>query len=130
MRLELANRIEATVEVIRLLRINSAGESVDELVAIAEELKKLPGENSPSRLQEAGDKALKVLFGLLDEISTQPGARMAITGAISLIVGGTGASGAAAFGAGLAFWYGKDVFSKFITAWGKRNAPTKRTKKK
>jgi hypothetical protein len=58
MRLELDNRIEATADVIRLLRINSVSESVDELVAIAEELKKLPEENSPSRLEEAGDKAL------------------------------------------------------------------------
>lgn len=131
MRIELADRIEATVEVIRLLRINSVSESIDELIAIATELKKRPDDNNPSRLQEAGDKALKVIFSLLDELAAQPGARMAITGAISLIVGGTGAPGVAAFTAGLAFWYGKDVYTKFINAWGKRNAPTtKRAKKK
>ena len=126
MRLELANRIEATAEIIRILRINSVSESVDELIAISEELKKLPEDNDPSRLREAGDKALKVIFSLLEELSTQPGARMAITGALSLIVGGTGTSGATAFSAGLAFWYGKDVFTKFINAWGKRNAPAAR----
>jgi hypothetical protein len=131
MRIELADRIEATVEVIRLLRINSVSESIDELIAIATELKKRPDDNNPSRLQEAGDKALNVIFSLLDELASQPGARMAITGAISLIVGGTGAPGVAAFTAGLAFWYGKDVYTKFINAWGKRNAPTtKRAKKK
>jgi hypothetical protein len=130
MRLELANRIEATAEVIRILRINSVSESVDELIAIADELKRLPEENNPSRLQEAADKALNVIFSLLDELSTQPGARMAITGALSLIVGGTGTSGAAAFSAGLAFWYGKDVFTKFINAWGKRSAPAAKTTKK
>lgn len=130
MRLELANRIEATADTIRLLRINSVGESVAQLIAIADELKKLPDVNDPSRLKEAGDKALKVLFALLDELSTQPGIRMAITGAISLIVGGTGAPGAAAFGAGLAFWYGKDVFTKFINSRAKRPPPAKKSKKK
>jgi hypothetical protein len=130
MRLELANRIEATADAIRALRINSLTESVDELVTIAEQLKTLPNENAPSRLHEAADKALKVISALFDELSSQPGARLAVTGALALIVGGTGASGAASFGAGLAFWYGKDVFSKWITAWGKRNTPTKPKKKK
>jgi hypothetical protein len=120
MRLELANRIEATADVIRLLRINSVSESVDELVAIAEELKKLPEENSPSRLQEAGDKALKVVFALLDELSSQPGTRMAISGALALIVGGTGMSGLAAYSAGLAFWFGEDAFKTWMNAWATR----------
>ena len=61
---------------IRELRINSVSESVDELVAIADELKKLSDENSSSRLQEAADKALQVVFALLDELSTQEGARL------------------------------------------------------
>ncbi|MDH2353335.1 hypothetical protein QCM80_22125 [Bradyrhizobium sp. SSUT112] len=130
MRLELADRIETTAKVIRELRINSASESVAELEAIAAELKQRPDDNSQSRLQEAADKSIKVISALLDELSSQPGARMAITGALALIVGGTGASGAAAFGAGLAFWYGKDVFTKWITAWGKRNGPTQRSRKK
>jgi hypothetical protein len=130
MRLELASRIEATANVIRELRINSVSESVDELVAIAEELKKQSDENHPARLQEAGDKALKVVFTLLDELATQEGARLAITGALALIVGGSGASGAAAFSAGLAFWYGKDAFKTWMNNWGKRAAPRKRAKKK
>ncbi|TKV77992.1 hypothetical protein FDV58_27710 [Bradyrhizobium elkanii] len=127
MRLELASRIEATADVVRDLRLNSgaAAESVDRLVAIAAELKGLPDENNPSRLTEAGENALKVLVSLLDELSTQAGARMAITGAISLIVGGTGAPGVAAFTAGLAFWYGKDVFTKFINAWSERSTSQK-----
>ena len=64
---------------IRELRINSVSESVDELVAIADELKKLSDENSSSRLQEAADKALQVVFALLDELSTQEGARLTDT---------------------------------------------------
>jgi len=103
---------------------------VDELVAIADELKKLPDENNPSRLQEAGDNALKVVFALLDELATQEGARRAITGALALIVGGSGASGTASFSAGLAFWYGKDAFKTWMNTWGKRNIPRKSTKKK
>lgn len=129
MRLELATRIEATAEAIRDLRINSVSGSVEELIAIAEELKKRPDENSPSRLQEAADKSFAVIFALLNELSSQPGAHLTISGAVSLIVGGTGFSGATAFGAGLAFWYGKDVFTKFIEAWGKRGAPRAKKKK-
>jgi hypothetical protein len=71
-----------------------------------------------------------VIFGLLDELATQEGARLAITGALALIVGGAGASGATAFSAGLAFWFGKEAFTKWITAWGNRKTPQRRTKKK
>jgi hypothetical protein len=120
-RLELALRIDATADTIRLLRINSLGDSVAELVEIADSLR-ASDDPTDSPLQEAGKKALLVLSAVFDQLSTQAGARMAITGAVSLIVGGSGASGAAAFGAGLAFWYGKDVFTKFISAWGRRGA--------
>lgn len=130
MRLELANRIEATADVIRALRINSVSESVDELTSIANDLKQLPDENSPLRLQEGADKALKVIFSLLDQLSSQQGARMAIAGAIALIVGGTGVSGVTAFGGALAFWYGQESFTKFLDGWSKRSAaPKRRTKK-
>jgi hypothetical protein len=75
---------------------------------------------SRSRLQEAGDKALKVIFSLLDELSSQPGARMAISGALALIVGGTGASGLAAYSASLAFWFGEDAFKTWMKAWSQK----------
>lgn len=130
LRLELANRIEATADLIRLLRINSVSQGVDELVAIAAELRALPDESSPSRLQDAGDKALNVVSAIFDELSSQPGARMAISGALALIIGGTGVSGVAAFSAGLAFWYGKDAYKTWMTAWGKRHTRTARRKKK
>jgi hypothetical protein len=119
-RLELANRIEASAEAMRSLRINSLGVGVEELLAIADDLKKLPDDNSPSRLKEASDKALKVLFSFMDELSSQAGARITLTGAVALIVGGAGVSGAAAFSAGLAFWYGKDVFANWVTRKSKR----------
>jgi hypothetical protein len=80
----------------------------------------LPDGSSRSRLQEAGDRALKVVFALLDELSSQPGARMAISGALALIVGGTGVSGLAAYSAGLAFWFGEDAFKTWMNAWSKR----------
>ncbi|KRR13913.1 hypothetical protein CQ10_38315 [Bradyrhizobium valentinum] len=64
------------------------------------------------------------------ELATQEGARLAITGALALIVGGSGASGTAAFSGGLAFWYGKDAFKTWMNNWGKRATPRKRAKKK
>ena len=87
-RVELANRIVASAEAIRSLRINSLGVGVDELLSIADDLKKLPDDNSSSRLKEASDKAVKVLFSFMDELSSQAGARITLTGAVSLIVGG------------------------------------------
>jgi hypothetical protein len=130
-RLELARRIESTAEVIGLLRINSLGDTVAELVQISQDLKNVADDSNNSVLQEASERALKVLFAILDELSSVPGARMAITGAVSLIVGGSGASSVTAFSAGLAFWFGKDIFAKFISTWGKRGSPpTKKSEAK
>lgn len=125
-RIELANRIQAAADTLRDLRINSAGETAEELVTIADELRKLPDDHEAARVRQLADKAIKVLSSLLDEMASRPAARMAITGAISLIVGGVGASGAAAFAAGLAFWYGKDTFEKYLEGWGKRSTGRKK----
>jgi hypothetical protein len=87
-RYELAERIEATVEIIRLLRINSAGEAVNELEAIAKELKAVEDDKTSSALKEAADKVLNVLSRILDQLATVRGSRMAISGAIALVLGG------------------------------------------
>lgn len=111
---ELANRIQATAEAIRELRLNSAGDEVQELFDIVEEMRKQPDDTTISYLQQCADKALTIIFRLMDELATKQGARLTISGAIGLIVGGTGVSGAAAFTAALAFWSGKEAFGKWI----------------
>lgn len=116
---ELAERIEATVEAIRLFGSNTAGDAAAELEAIAEELKSVEDVETPSALKEAAHKALMVLFRFMDELGTSRGARVVITGAIALVVGGAGFSGAVAFGLGLAYWEGKKPFLKAIESLGR-----------
>jgi DNA segregation ATPase FtsK/SpoIIIE-like protein len=111
-RYELAERIEATAEAIRLLRSNTTGDAIAELQAIAEELKSVENVETPSALKEAADKALKVLLQIVDQLGTVRGSRMAISGTIALVVGGAGWLAVTALGLGLAFWEGKDAFLK------------------
>lgn len=122
-RYELAERIAETAEIIRLLRINSAGEAVSELVAIAEELKAVEDEKTPSALKEAADKFLNVLFRILDQLATVRGSRMAISGAIALVLGGAGWPAVTAMGFGLAYWEGKEAFSKALSMLSGKRKP-------
>jgi nucleoside 2-deoxyribosyltransferase len=119
-RYELAERIEATAEAIRLLRSNTTGDAIAELQAIAEELKSVKDAETPSALKEAVDKALKVLLQIMDQLSTVRGSRMAISGTIALVVGGAGWSAVTALGLGLAFWEGKEAFLKAMEKLGKK----------
>lgn len=120
MRFELAERIEETAEAVRLLRSNTTGDAVVELQAIAEQLKAAEDVETPSALREAGDKALKVLFQIMDQLGTVRGSQFAISGTIALIVGGTGLPAVAALGLGLAFWEGKEAFQKAMEKWSSK----------
>ncbi|MEX2129101.1 MAG: hypothetical protein WD871_12790 [Xanthobacteraceae bacterium] len=113
-RYELADRIEAAADVIRLIGSNSASRAIVELEAIAEELKSVPDAETPTALREAADRALKVLLQIMDQLATARGSRMAISGTIALIVGGAGWPAVTALGLGLAFWEGKEAFAKAL----------------
>lgn len=119
-RYELAERLVETAEVIRLLRLNSAGDAITEMLAIADELKVVDDAETPSALKEAADKALKVLFRIMDQLATVRGSRVAISGAIAMIIGGSGWPAVTALGLGLAFWEGKDAFLKAIAMMGSK----------
>lgn len=121
-RFDLAERIEETAEIIAHFRINSAGEAVTELRAVAEELKVAKDENTFTALKEAADAVLKVLLKILDQLATVRGARMAISGAIALVVGGAGWPAVTALGLGLAFWEGKEAFLKALEKLGGKQA--------
>jgi hypothetical protein len=120
-RIELAARIEETAEVIRLLRINSTGDAIDELLSIATDLKKAGDQEPPSALREAGEKVLSVIARIADQLATVRGARFAISGALALVLGGSGLPAVTAFGLGLAFWEGKDAFLKALDRNALRN---------
>jgi hypothetical protein len=121
-RIELASRIEETAEIIRVLRVNSAADAVSELLAIAEELKIADDDQTPSALKEAGKKALQVLIRIADQLASVRGSRIAISGALALILGGSGWPAVTAFGVGLAFWEGKEAFLKAVDAiWRKQS---------
>jgi hypothetical protein len=117
---ELAERIEETAEVIRLLRSNTAADAIAELLAIAEELKSVEDTETPSALKEAADRTLKVLLRIMDQLGTVRGSRIAISGAIAFIVGGAGWPAFAAFSIGLAYWEGRETFSKALDRFLKK----------
>jgi hypothetical protein len=118
-RFELAERIDGTADVVALLRINSTADAIAELRAIAEELRVVDDEKKPSALKEAGDAVLKVLLRLLDQLGTVRAARMAISGPLALVLGGAGWPAVTAFGICLAFWEGKDTFTRAVQSiWG------------
>lgn len=119
-RFELAARIEETAEVIAVLRINSVGDAIAELRAIADELKDAPDERTPSALNLAGNAVLKVLLRILEQLATVKGSRFAISGAISLVLGGSGWPAVTAMTVALAYWEGKEAFLKAI---GSRAGP-------
>jgi hypothetical protein len=110
-RRRLAERIDESVEAIKLLRINSLSSTVDDLTAIAAELRGASDEDTPSALRESAHKALKLLHSILDELATQPGARVIICGAAASILGGIGTTHAVAgFALALSAFFGKDAF--------------------
>ncbi len=111
-RKELATRIVEATESIRLLRINSASDAIAELEIIAEELERVPDDQTPSALRETAEKFLKILARFADQLSTVRGSRMLISGIVSLVVGGAGFNAVAAYGMSLAFWEGKETFLK------------------
>jgi hypothetical protein len=114
-RARLAERIEESVEAVKLLRINSLSETVEELTGIATELRIAPDEKTPSALRESAHKALMVLHSILDELATKPGGRLIISGAIAAIIGGIGTpQSVAGFGLALSVWYGKAAFGKAL----------------
>jgi hypothetical protein len=113
-RTQLAERIDEAAEVIRLLRINSVGDTVAELNAIANELRAAADEETPSALREAGNNVLRVLSKIADQLSSVRGSRIAISGAIALILGGSGWPAVSAMGLALAYWEGKDTFLKAV----------------
>jgi hypothetical protein len=119
-RAQLAARISEAADAIRLLRINSAAETAIELEDIAKELEQIPEDKLVPALQETADKFLKVLSRFADQLGTIRGSRMLISGLISVVIGGAGYSGIAAFGMSLAFWEGKEAFLKAIEIFGKR----------
>ncbi|WP_342724629.1 hypothetical protein AAFG07_37445 [Bradyrhizobium sp. B097] len=117
---ELATRIQESADALQSLRINSAAEIVASLHKIAADLETIEDEKTPSAIQEAGEKVLKVLSRIADQLSTVKGSRIVIAGVISLVLGGAGYSAFTIYGLTLAFWQGPEMFSKAIDALAKR----------
>jgi nucleoside 2-deoxyribosyltransferase len=117
---ELASRIQDAADAIQSLRINSAGDVVASLQKIAADLEAIEDEKTPSAMKEAGEKVLKVLSRIGDQLATVKGSRIIVAGIISLVLGGAGYPGATIYGLTLAFWQGPEIFSKAIEAMTKR----------
>lgn len=119
-RQELVARINEAADAIQSLRINSAGNIVALLQSIAADLEAVEDDKTSSAMREAGEKVLKVLSRIADQLSTVKGARIIVAGIISLVLGGAGYPGATIYGLTLAFWQGPEIFAKAIEHLGKR----------
>jgi hypothetical protein len=117
---ELAARIQEAAEAIRDLRINSAGDVVASLNKIAKELEAVEDVKTPTAMREAGEKFLKVLARIADQLATVKGSRIIIAGIISLVLGGAGFPAVTLYGLTLAFWQGPEMFAKAIDVLTKR----------
>lgn len=119
-RQQLASRIHEAADSLRTLRINSAADVVASLDKIATELESIEDEETPSATRDAGEKVLKILSRIADQLATVKDSRIIVAGIISLVLGGAGYPGATIYGLTLAFWQGPEIFSKAIEAFAKR----------
>lgn len=119
-RQELASRIQEAADALLSLRINSAGDIVASLQKISTDLETIEDENAPSAVKDAGEKVLKVLSRIADQLATVKGSRIIVAGIISLVLGGAGYPALTIYGLTLAFWQGPEIFSKAIEAVAKR----------
>jgi hypothetical protein len=115
-RQELAARIQESAEALQSLRINSAGDIVASLQKIAMDLEAVEDEKTPSAMKEAGEKVLKILSRIADQLATVRGSRVIVAGIISLVIGGAGYPALTVYGLTLAFWQGPEIFAKAIDA--------------
>jgi len=99
---------------------HSGGDVVASLQKIAADLEAIEDEKTPSAMKEAGEKVLKVLSRIADQLATVKGSRIIVAGIISLVLGGAGYPGATIYGLTLAFWQGPEIFSEAIEAMTKR----------
>jgi hypothetical protein len=124
MRNELASRVQEAAEAIQALRINSTSDVVASLEQIAKDLDQVDDTQTPSAMKEAGEKLLKIISRVADQLATVRGSRIIVAGIISLVLGGAGYSALTIYGLTLAFWQGPEMFSKAIDALARR--PEKR----
>jgi hypothetical protein len=113
---ELATRIQESADTLQSLRINSVGDIVASLQKIAADLEAAEDEKTPSAMKEAGEKVLKLLSRIADQLATVRGSRVIVAGIISLVIGGAGYPALTVYGLTLAFWQGPEIFAKAIDA--------------
>ena len=71
-------------------------------------------------MREAGEKVLKILSRIADQLATVKGSRIIVAGIISFVLGGAGYSASTIYGITLAFWQGPEIFTKAIEVIAKR----------
>ena len=86
-RSQFVTRIREAADSIRLLRLNSAADTVAELEDIATELEELSEKEGARHLHETALKFLRVLSRFADQLSSVRGSRMLISGIIGVVLG-------------------------------------------
>jgi hypothetical protein len=117
---ELASRIQEAADTLQSLRINSAGDIVASLQKIATDLEGIEDEKIQTAMRDAGEKVLKVLSRIADQLATVRGSRIIVAGIISLVLGGAGYPGATIYALTLSFWQGPEIFSRAVEAMTQR----------
>jgi hypothetical protein len=119
-RAQLTARILEAADALRLLRINSAMDTIVELENIAHELERVPEDKIVPALQATVEGFLKILARFNSQLASIRGSRMLISGLISVVLGGAGYSAVTVFAISLAFWEGKEAFLKAVELLAKK----------
>ncbi len=104
----LADRLRTVVRTLRDLRINSIHEEIADLERICLELDMSSSANPPDK--SILDKLLPIFERLFDELGSERGAQVIISGAVAGLVSLAGVPALAAYSLTLAVWQGKDAF--------------------
>jgi hypothetical protein len=130
-RLDLAKRIEETAEYLRNLRMNSLADAIDDLESIATELKDPLQPHPPSELKQVAARVMEIFTRISGQLANTRGSRIALSGAVGLILGGSGWPAVTAMAISLAYWDGRDTFLKAVSSiWGKTKSKATKSKKR
>ncbi len=127
---EISARIAEVADSIAERRINAAGEYVETLREVAEQVAALETARSPEdpisdpQLRELLDKALQALGALFERAGTEMGTKLLISGATAGILGTVaGGSTTAIFAMCSAAWLGPDAFKAAVAKFGGATCP-------
>ena|SRR5947209_1612640 len=127
---DFADRIEEIAEAIKLTRINSTAEHVEQLLRISHDLRSQSEQLEERAINALTNQALLILQNLDELIGSSKLGKLVISGALAGLVSGGGVSAAAIFGLSIAVWEGSDYFrialNKYLSGKKVSSQPSRR----